>query len=67
VTIATFRKLVQRIREEFENLPNLHLTAFEASRFWGLDLCTCQQVLAELLAAGSVALDGDQRYSLVEC
>jgi hypothetical protein len=24
-------------------------------------------VLAELLAAGSVTLDGDQRYSLVEC
>ena len=64
---SLFRKLVQRIREEFEDLPNLHLTAIEASRFWGLDLVTCQQVLAELLAAGSVTLDGSQRYSLVQC
>ena len=64
---SLFRKLVQRIREELENQPDLHLTAIEASRFWGLDLITCQQVLAELLASGSVMLDGDQRYSLVEC
>lgn len=64
---TSLRKLVQRIREEFEDLPNLHLTAIEAARFWGLDLVTCQQVLAELLASGSVTLDGDQRYSLVQC
>jgi hypothetical protein len=67
VTTALFRKLVQRIGEEFENLPNLHMTAIEAARFWGLDLFTCQQVLAELLASGFVRLDGEQRYSLAGC
>ena len=60
------RKLVQQIREEFENLPDLHLTVNEASRFWALDLATCQQVLVELLASGSVALDGDRRYHLAQ-
>ena len=64
---SLFRKLVQRIREEFEDLPNLHLTAIEASRFWGLARVTCQRVLSELLASGSVTLDGSQRYSLVDC
>jgi hypothetical protein len=64
VTTPFFRKLVQRIGEEFENLPNLHMTEIEAARFWGLDLVTCQQVLAELLASRFVRLDGNQRYSL---
>src|SRR6185503_14617330 len=32
-----FRKLVQRIREEFEDAPNLRLTVSEAARFWALD------------------------------
>ena len=56
------RKLVQQIREEFEDLPNLRLTAIEASRFWGLDLATCQRVLAELLATGFLVRGSDQRY-----
>ena len=65
--MSTFsaRKLVQQIREEFEDLPNLRLTAIEASRFWGLDLAMCQQVLAELLAAGFLVRDSDQRYRYV--
>ncbi len=32
-----YRKLVQRIREEFEDMPGLRLTTDEASRFWALD------------------------------
>jgi len=62
--MSTFsaRRLVQQIREEFEDLPDLRLTAIEASRFWGLDLATCQRVLAELLAAGFLVRDADQRY-----
>ena len=45
-------KLVQRIREEFDDFPGLRLTASEAASFWGLDLATCQGVLGELLATG---------------
>jgi len=50
-----FRKLVQRIRDEFEYFPDLRLTTSEYARFWGLDLSTCQRVLTELLAAGFLA------------
>jgi hypothetical protein len=47
-----FRKLVQRIREEFDYFSDLRLTASEAASFWGLDLATSQGVLRELLATG---------------
>jgi Fic family protein len=57
------RKLVQRIREEFEEAPGLRFTALEAARFWGLDLATCERVLAELLCVGFLARGVDNRYS----
>ncbi|HLG54659.1 MAG TPA: hypothetical protein VI485_04975 [Vicinamibacterales bacterium] len=57
-----FRKLVQRIREEFEEAPGLRLTLSEGARFWGLDLVTCERVLAELLAAGFLSRGDDARY-----
>jgi DNA-binding IclR family transcriptional regulator len=59
-----FRKLVQRIREEFENAPDLRMTICEAARFFALDLATCERVLVELLRAGSVTRGQDQRYGL---
>jgi hypothetical protein len=57
-----FRKLVQRIREEFEYFCGLRLTAAEGARFWALDPATCQRVLMELLATGFLMRDADQRY-----
>jgi len=56
------KKLVQRIREEFEDMPGVRFTVAEASRFWGLDEPTCGEVLAELFATGFLALDLDGRY-----
>jgi hypothetical protein len=58
-----FRKLVQRIREEFENAPDLRMTANEAARFFGLDLAMCERVLAELRLVGFLARDADERYA----
>jgi hypothetical protein len=57
-----FRKLVQRIREEFDYFPGLRLTAAEGARFWALDVAVCQRVLTELLSAGFLMRDGDERY-----
>jgi len=57
-----FRKLVQRIREEFEDAPGLRVTLSEAARFWALDLATCERVLTELLSAGFLARGADERY-----
>jgi Fic family protein len=59
---AVLVNLVQRIREEFEEAPDLRITMREAARFWGLDEATCQQVLAQLLATGFLARAGDGRY-----
>jgi Fic family protein len=60
--LTFFRKLVQRIREEFEEAPGLRVTLSEAARFWGLDLATCERVLTELLSAGFLARGADERY-----
>ena len=60
-----FRKLVQRIREEFDDFPDLRMTVTEAARFWGLDRATCERVLAELLRTGFLARGPDDRYRLV--
>ncbi|HKE83603.1 MAG TPA: hypothetical protein VKB50_07615 [Vicinamibacterales bacterium] len=57
-----FPKLVQRIREEFEDHPNLRVNATEAARFWGLDLTESQLVLAELQLTGFLAEGPDHRY-----
>lgn len=57
-------KLAQRIREEFEEAPDLWLTVREASQFWGLDEDTCQRVLARLLTVGFLAMDVNDRYGV---
>ena len=57
-----FRKLVQRIREEFENAPDLRVTVSEAARFFALDCATSERVLAELLSIGFLARGADCRY-----
>src|SRR5262245_48032337 len=56
---SLFRKLVQRIREEFQDAPNLRMTVCEAARFWALDFATCQHVLTELLRIGFLARGHD--------
>ena len=60
-----FRKLVQRIREEFEDAPDLRMTVSEAARFFALDLATCERVLAALLSEGFLTQGADLRYRLV--
>ena len=59
---AVLTNLVQRIREEFEEAPGLCVTVSEASQFWALDERTCEQVLAQLLATGFLALGSDGRF-----
>ena len=57
-----FGKLVQWIREEFEEFPGLRLTATEAARFFGLDPVVCERVLHELRTMGFLRMDADRRY-----
>ena len=57
-----FRKLVQWIREEFEEAPGLRLTVHEAAAFLGLDLATCARILWQLARAGAITQGSDGRY-----
>jgi hypothetical protein len=59
-----YRKLVQRLREEFEERPGLRLTVLEASRFWAVDEVTCGRVLTELMREGFLALGVDDRFQI---
>lgn len=61
----SFRKLVQWIREEFEAAPHLRLTTREAAAFLGLDLLTCERVLAQLFRAGVLRRYADNRYGAI--
>ena len=43
--------IVRRVREEFREMPGLHLTPVQAMRLWGLELETCRRVIDLLVAA----------------
>ena len=58
------RKMVQRIREEFDEIPGLRLTAREASCFWAIDEATCELVFAELALQGFLAQGVDDRFQV---
>jgi hypothetical protein len=59
---STDSQLVQRIREEFQEVPGLRLTLDQAVRFWAIDVETCQQVLTALSEMGFLAKMSDGRY-----
>jgi len=44
-----FRKLVDRVRCEFLEMPGLRLTMPQAARLWGLDLPSCEAVVDVLI------------------
>jgi hypothetical protein len=43
--------VVQRIREEFREMPGLQLTPAQATRLWGLDHHICRAVIDALVAS----------------
>lgn len=57
-------KLMQRIREEFEDAPYLRFTVDEAAKFWGLDSAVCAQVMSGLVATGFLAGGLDHRFGV---
>jgi len=57
-----FAKLVQRIREEFEEAPGLELDVEEGARFWALERGTCALVLSRLHDLKFLVRTIDGRY-----
>ncbi len=43
------RRLLQRVRAEYLEMPGLALTVDQASRLWNLERATCLRVLSELV------------------
>jgi hypothetical protein len=41
-----------RVQKEFQELPGLRLTRWQAARLWHLDVAECDQLLSGLVAAG---------------
>ena len=46
-----FLMLRDRIQKEFQELPGLHLTQWQAARLWNLEPAECEAVLKGLVAA----------------
>jgi predicted transcriptional regulator of viral defense system len=46
------RRLLDRIRAEFLEMPGLDLTLAQARRLWGLDRLTCEYLCGRLLEDG---------------
>jgi hypothetical protein len=54
--------LVQRVRAEFEESPDLATTVREGARFWVIDSETCTRVLTEFHDTGYLEKSADGRY-----
>jgi len=59
-------KLAQRIREEFDEAPDLQLTVAEGARFWALDADACATVLTYLQRSGYLVRARGGRYRRAE-
>jgi hypothetical protein len=40
---------MERVEAEYREMPGLRLTLAQAARLWGMDLSTCERVLASLI------------------
>lgn len=54
--------LLMRIKAEFNELPGLQLTAWQAQRLWGLDEVQCEAILAALIDAAFLRRTGSGTY-----
>ena len=58
--------VVQRIREEFREMPGLRLTPAQATRLWGLELHICRAVIDALVAAAFLRWTAGGRVTRAE-
>ena len=54
--------VLEHIREEYDDMPGLCLTAPQAQRLWALDAETCRAALASMVEAGFLRVS---RYGYV--
>jgi hypothetical protein len=61
-----FHSLVDRVRSEFIEMPGLRLTLPQASRLWGLDRTTSQNVINALVGIAFLRWTPDGKVVRVE-
>jgi hypothetical protein len=49
---ASLESLEVRIRSDYDEMPDLVLTAGDAGRLWGIDVTLCAALLERLVATG---------------
>ena len=54
--------LAVRIRNEYREMPGLALTLGQACRLWHLDASTCERLLEQLIADGTLARTPTGRF-----
>lgn len=62
----TMSEWVQLVKSEYLEVPGLHLTKLQVRRLWGLDPCTCDALLDELVAAQFLRRTARDGYVLVD-
>jgi len=58
-------RLLARARGEYREMPGMRLTLEQAMRLWDLDRPTCQSLLASLVDAQFLEIDGHGRYHMI--
>ena len=59
---ASIDTWILRIRDEYEEMPDLRLTKPQMQRLWGLDPLTCDLIVDALLRAGVLRQRRDGSY-----
>jgi DNA-binding IclR family transcriptional regulator len=56
---APLAALLQRVREEYREMPNLRLTPSEAQRLFGLEPSVCAEILETLVKENFLSRTGE--------
>ena len=58
--------LIRRIRGEYLEMPGLRLTPHQATRLFGLDAATCEEILDRLLESRFLSRTNDGMFILAQ-
>ena len=60
--LLEFREVVELMRMEYAEMPELKLTFWQAQRLWNLSVEQCERALGTLMATGFLARTRDGAY-----
>jgi hypothetical protein len=55
-------RLEQVVKDEFKDLPGMHLTCAQFRRLWSLTQRDCEQILTDLLESGFLTQESGDCY-----